>query len=334
MLQENKTILSSERKWISKVSSNLLNIELLSEYADWLSFDAPKRSEFLRQFIVALKTQSAKDLPSVNDENTEWLEVIGFDFGEKMLKMGCFSHKENFIKLARPALRMQEQAIDDQEITIGMSKIGGQPDMPIGVDWPIGNDCTIQYDEDRDIKGEERLAGFLGQLNFSEIEYLCVSTKFPKSGLLSFFCFQDMENGDPEYMGIRAYYFPENSLLERRNSPNELTEGNLEIPAKILNLIETIDIPERGSDSPWDEDYEAIKIDYEDFFDYCRDLNFSNVFGYGRSTTGGDPTKSKEYQNLIILETQGESRLHIQITKKDLENSLFENIELVWVDYD
>jgi uncharacterized protein YwqG len=372
MLQENKTILLGERKWISRISGNLLNIEALSEYADWLSTDAPMRSAFLQQFIVALKTHSAENLPIIDDDNTdwvsgnsikesplqvlslpdktqsakktphvddintEWLEITGFDFAEKMLTTGCFSHKDDFVKLARPALHMEKKAINDEEIPIAMSKIGGQPDMPEGMDWPTGEDCTIFFGEDFDLEGEG-LAGFLGQLNFSDIADSSVPTAFPKSGLLSFFCFQGIEYGDPEYMALCVYYFPETSLLKRRSPPEELTEGNLEIPSNVLNFVETIDMPE-NYDGPWTEDYEALTIDYrkdcEDFSDYFRYRNFKNVFGYGRSTTGGDPTPSKDYQNLIILETQGETRLHIQITKQDLENSLFDKIELVWADYD
>ena len=68
--------------------------------------------------------------------------------------------------------------------------------------------------------------------------------------------------------------------------------------------------------------------------DHYRDVNFENILGYGKATSGGDPTKNRKHQHLIMLENEVGFRLHIQILIKDLEARNFDKIKLCWVDFD
>src|SRR5262249_42257095 len=119
-------------------------------------------------------------------------------------------------------------------------------------------------------------------------------------------------------------------VLARRKPPKKLTEGNTVIPPGRLLLEETLDFPEASS-GPWSD--ELALAAHSEVLDHFRSLNFENVLGYGRSTTGGDPTPSREFRHLILLENASECQLHIQISQADLDARNFDAIQLVWVDF-
>ena len=106
------------------------------------------------------------------------------------------------------------------------------------------------------------------------------------------------------------------------------------MPVARLTFDETLDLPERTS-GPWDGELQPNPDgDYSAVLDHFRQANFNNVLGYARSTSGGDPTPSKDDRHLILLENSADCRLHIQIHKDDLAVPDFDKIKLVWVDFD
>lgn len=74
--------------------------------------------------------------------------------------------------------------------------------------------------------------------------------------------------------------------------------------------------------------------EFEGFTDQIHSENFDNILGYGRPTTGDDPTPHRQSRHLIILETFYECRVHIQIHEDDLRAGRFDKITLDWVDFD
>lgn len=98
-----------------------------------------------------------------------------------------------------------------------------------------------------------------------------------------------------------------------------------------LSFELTLDLPETY-DGPWTDDYNFDE--YEEFFEYFRYQNFENALGYARSTTGGEPTESKEQQHLIVLNNAYKCRLHIQIHKENLRKTDFSKVLLSSVDFD
>ena len=119
------------------------------------------------------------------------------------------------------------------------------------------------------------------------------------------------------------------SDLVRTTPPVPLTDGNRESPPKRLTFAETLDLPERSG--PWKDDFPEgpEQGGHDQLFDHFRSLNFWNMLGYARATTGDDPTPSKEYRHLILLETDDDCRLHIQISQRNLAALNFEKIKLV-----
>jgi uncharacterized protein (TIGR02996 family) len=327
-----QTLLPGERERLAAVVANLSDDAPRLVYADWLEERGDDRARFLRAFVEASRSMNPSDFPRAKGLPEQWLELIGFRLLERAASAGSPELKVPLLRLARPALRMKQGPAGGRKIPVGASKVGGLPDLPPGFPWPPGGDCHAIYNDDTG--GTDRLAGFLAQVNFAEVAHTQAARDLPESGVLSFFCFQDIENDNPDAIGAKAVFFPDPAGLVRTQPPKELTKGNGVMPSHRLTFEETLDLPEAHS-GPWsgeltpdpDKDYDAV-------LDHFRTLNFENMLGYGRSTSGGDPTPSKESRHLILLENAAGCRLHIQISQADLAARHFDKITLSWVDFD
>ena len=320
----------SEREWLGRVVENLLDDEVKLVYSDWLTDRGDERGDFLRQYTAALGTMNADDFPHAKGMPEPWLDLIGYRIASGLAKVGRGGLKELLFPLARPALRMKTRARRDRSNPVGSSKIGGRPDLPADMPWPEGQRCAAIYNDDT--QGVTAPAGFIAQVNLAEIAGACAASVLPETGVLSFFCFQGMEDDNPDQIGVGALLLPEPDQLTRRKSPEELTYGNEEMPANVLEFEETLDLPHGG---PWEEELPAYEDPYNDFYsDEIYRRNFDNMLGYTRGTTGDDPTPDKQTRHLIFLRNSVDCGLHIQIHENDLAKRNFDAIQLAWVDFD
>jgi hypothetical protein len=188
----------------------------------------------------------AADLPNPSDLPEEWVDLMGYWILRWIAEEGgdALAFKEPALRLARPALRLVQ---DSATAPVGISRVGGLPDLPPGFPWPTGHDYPATLSGD--ITGERRLAGFLAQIQLAEIADTLAGRDLPSTGLLSFFCFQDLENDKPDNMGAVVHYFADSSGLVRTEPPAPLTEGNEHMAEKRLGLVQTLDLP--SGTSPW-----------------------------------------------------------------------------------
>lgn len=324
--------LTGEREWLTAVLADLSDDVPKLVYADWLEERGDDRSHFVRAFVGAARSMTPSDFPQAGLLSEEWLELIGYRLLERVAAANQPDLKDRVLRLARPALRMKKVKAADPKLPVGASKIGGRPDLPPDFAWPPGGDCHAIYNDDTG--GTDRLAGFLAQVNFAEIAETQAARGLPAAGLLSFFCFQDIENDNPDAIGAKAVFFPDPTGLVRTTPPKKLTEGNGTIPPHRLTFEETLDLPSdyRG---PWSSELKPDPdADYDAVLDHFRQLNFENMLGYARSTTGDDPTPSRESRHLILLKNAAGCRLHIQISRADLAAGNWGAITLNWVDFD
>jgi uncharacterized protein (TIGR02996 family) len=333
MLDDKKLNLAlqpDERVWLDQVVGDLQNDELKLVYADWLEEREDNRANFLRQFVALSKSFDPADIPKTSKIPEAWLDLIGFRILERLVLDSAPGLREPLNQLARPALRMKQKSASERSLEVGASKIGGHPDLPKDFAWPKGKDCKAIYNLDTD--DVEELAGFMAQVNLAEIAHTPAAELLPDNGLLSFFCFMDLENDNPDAVSVKALYFEDPNLV-RTKPPGKLTEGNGVIRSQRLIFEETLDLP--CTSSPWrDEMFPPKgKSDYE-IYDFVRGRNFDNMLGYGRATTGDDPTPSKDSRHLILLENEPGCRMHIQILEADLIAKNFDAITLSWVDFD
>ena len=74
--------------------------------------------------------------------------------------------------LAAPSLRLKTRAADDQQLGLGVTKLGGLPDLPAGAAWPAWNGMPL---------------GFVAQIHIDEVRAYPVAQSLPVDGWLTFF---------------------------------------------------------------------------------------------------------------------------------------------------
>ncbi|WAS94919.1 YwqG family protein [Nannocystis punicea] len=125
-------------------------------------------------------------------ESAEWLARCCRQrerdvFADEMRYLGVGEHAEQLYSLRRPSIRLvvdaeqyvdeddrgwQFEDVEEDDAPVGISKIGGLPDLPPGVAWP-----TI----------EEHPLSFLAQVRLADLRGLAGAEDLPDSGLLLFF---------------------------------------------------------------------------------------------------------------------------------------------------
>jgi uncharacterized protein YwqG len=128
---------------------------------------------------------------------------------------------EAIVRLLQPSIRLLPQP--DQETRLGGSRIGGLPDLPEGVPWPVylgppQPDATWEA-----FKGEP--LAFLLQVNLAEVAPFDLAGLLPKSGTLYFFYLEaNSRLGHyPDYGEIlQVLYSPEGTRGRRASPPHNL----------------------------------------------------------------------------------------------------------------
>lgn len=109
----------------------------------------------------------------------------GADFVAELIEgHGLTRQRKQIEGFAVPSLLLKATAASGQKFRLGESKIGGQPDLPEGVDWPTFTD------------GKPLV--FLAQINLEELP-ATAQLSLPRNGLLSIFSvFGWQEDGDSD----------------------------------------------------------------------------------------------------------------------------------------
>jgi hypothetical protein len=96
---------------------------------------------------------------------------------------------------------------EDDYSSVGNTRLGGDPDLPEGVEWPVDADAEVR-----------RYPNFIGQINFAEIPRLPNDDVLPKSGLLSLFV-RYMDSAAEPVLLDGVFFDGDLSRLRRRRSP-------------------------------------------------------------------------------------------------------------------
>ncbi len=194
---------------------------------------------------------------------------------ERIVHEYQFEHAlEYLIAAVRQGIRLSKNKIETYN-EICPSRIGGDPDLPAVIEWPVNSDGTSMT--------------FLAQLRLHELISHDMSALLPATGMLYFFVGVD----EPAY-GIehKVIYLPEDKLQEakRLRSP-EVTALEGEFTGYRVSARSTMEPPNYGY-----VDYEMVEDDehdYEQYEELCFELNDGNsndlavMFGYP-STQHGD----------------------------------------------
>ena len=141
-------------------------------------------------------------------------------------KFNLEQYSKQILAMAKPAFRFQ---IANSPIKIGCSRLGGQPDLPQAIEWPLGKD--------------QRPLSFVGQINFGEFKDASVG--LPKDGLIYLFYdavampsgnFADKDNG-------KILQTKDLAKLTKRRTP----KNTKEFGAKGISWSKTLSLPATNS---------------------------------------------------------------------------------------
>jgi uncharacterized protein YwqG len=90
--------------------------------------------------------------------------------------------REELDELMRPAIRVHAMATPEDELQVGASKIGGRPDLPPAVEWPVC-DCE-DYDG---VLHRSVPQAFVAQFRLADVAEHDVEGLLPPTGMLHFF---------------------------------------------------------------------------------------------------------------------------------------------------
>lgn len=152
-----------------------------------------------------------------------------FDEATKLVCESSYPLKEELLNSLMPAIRLSTSRIESAELAFGSSRMGGHPDMPLSLDWPV-------YSPAKDNQGSCELLtkplDFIAQINLQEITGFVGSEVLPATGFLYFFFARSAgANGDSaKELGLSKIYFydgPKELLKPRTDWQGLLNQSNL-----------------------------------------------------------------------------------------------------------
>jgi len=269
---------------------------------------------------------------------------------EKLKDKGLYKYYEKLEPRLRNAIRLYLTSSPENEIKVGQTKIGGQPDLPQNISW-LTDELT------------SKSLSFVAQINLSEISLLDSENLLPNNGILYFFYTADQEAWGFDIKDKTKFkvlhYSGELNNLKRVDFPNDLDEYSRFQPCTITPKQE-ISLPPYGGYSS--EFYRFFNREKKDkFYDIvCEEITINKLLGYSDNiqnemelecelvTNGlfcGDPSgyndpRAKELEpnainwNLLLqIDSNDEckmmwgdiGRLYFWIKKQDLIEGKFEN---------
>ena len=289
-------------------------------YADWLEERSDPRGAFLRKFVAAARGAGDARLPPSRRFPRVWRDVVGVTLIERLHALGLTDRRDALLGLARPTVMLSPKPAKGKALPVGGSRFGGLPDLPQGVAWPAWDKGPL---------------GFLAQINLADLHGTLAGRDLPPRGLLSFFVFNDAEEGmpAPDKGSWQVLYAPDPSALRPHPAPDGLDEWNPLAPAHRLTFAETLDLP--GRDSPWG-DQVGIGLDrWEAYHELRLALRPSHphLLGYSRvRSLLEDPIPGADWRHLITFDSDDDlgwtwgdgDQLYYFVRERDLRRGRFD----------
>lgn len=93
-------------------------------------------------------------------------------------------HAKRILALVRPQVRLTPRKGKAADNKVGATRLGGEPELPEGLEWPIGPG----FDGDAPMD-------FLAQLDLGAVAGLGIDERLPREGVLTFFVAQSYQGG-------------------------------------------------------------------------------------------------------------------------------------------
>lgn len=318
---------SNELAFLSAIVDRLTDDMPRAVYADWLEEKGDSRSLLLRHFVEACR--AGKELLPLDGAPTAWADLTGLTITQKIIESGLRDWRNELLALARPALRLEvgEASFDDPPPVpdaIGTTRLGGDPDLPIGTSYPTAADGVPLH--------------FLSQFDLSDLRGTIAGRAFPLSGLLSIFRTQsDGKNCYPTRADCPrlVQFTPPGTRLVRVPRPVD----QMDPPAPFrpgLRLVETLRLP--GEFRQWPG--VSLSCEQASKFDRVFPTNLGGtayiLLGHvTHGNTGEEPIRNRPdwVQLLLVPYNEGpdfgisDMSLSYQLPAADLKAARFDRLE-------
>lgn len=150
---------------------------------------------------------------------------------DMLVNSGLVRIADKLIEMSSPCIRLDTDPVNEEDISVGASKIGGLPDLPKQMEWPCWHDVPL---------------AFLAQINLKDLSaYPCCKKYLPTEGWLFFFYDSEQRTwgfdpNDKDSWRV-IFYDGESSDISRRNKPSD--DFDLYQPC-IVSFHESVSFPE------------------------------------------------------------------------------------------
>lgn len=233
-----------------------------------------------------------KGLFGADSERSDARRLLDFHtFRQLMNEAQMGQYVDQIIAMAQNSIRVDASLVNEESLSVGCSKLFGQPDLPPGVDWPWSDPSDSRYDDIRarysaklrklDIDDEPYAAGvrltFLAQFRLSDIAELDTHNMLPHSGMLYFFFDADERRipvEDPTSWRV-IYYDGDLTQLKRTPFPDDLDE-DYRFPALSVRMWNELVLPDYGYVSTC---LDSVGMSGDEEFTYAEILEKMSPFG-------------------------------------------------------
>lgn len=274
----------SERERLLKMSGSITVSERMHWTREgWSWTDIALDGSLPEETLLRLIDQSYQlvyDSSAIDDIQKHEIDLIVRNLSQSeiledlVVWSGLSHYKKEIERLVSQAALLVTRETEESEIGLGETKIGGLPDLPEGVEWPIHH--------------SGKPLAFLAQINLSNVSRTIRMTDLPECGILYFFSvygWKVEEDSDPQLprekseKGWTQVLFEPNAdaVLQRRNCPEEVNG----FTAASAELVSTISLPDGNGAMVqalnWTED-ETERYDWDliDSFKSVRDYGLGH----------------------------------------------------------
>ncbi len=265
---------------------------------------------------------------------------------------GLGGYYDKLQPLLRNTIRLFQKETDENDIAIGQTKIGGNPDMPTEIGWVTETNSEKQETVTKPLS-------FVAQINLSEISSFDTENLLPKTGMLYFFYSAEQDAWGFDYSDKNKfkviYWNGDQSELSRKEFPSDLQDYSCFKPCSV-KIKSEISLPSNGhhvyddftdgeDDTFWEEVYDNGNINkllgYSDIIQNEMELECELVTNglYCGDSTGYNDVRAKalepnakNWRLLLQIDSNEENemmwgdvgRLYFWIKKEDLLNKNFD----------
>jgi len=218
--------------------------------------------------------------------------------------------------LIRPKIDLNTQPVNEEKLAIGISKIGGKPDLVNQDMWPRAKNGKSM--------------SFIAQVNCSDISITDPEIKMPLNGMISFFYCADQEiwGFDPKDKSSFKVVFTTNSPLIRVDYPADL-QAHSRFNANSIEFDPTVSLPNLEYDCMDGVFSDDDDDDMDTYSDLINETSKNQMFGYANPVQGTMELDCQLVTNNIYV---GDAKGYEHPKVKELESGKDDWILLLQVD--